>query len=188
MNVTKRPESMIPIKGIVGIFFGFPEGSDANAQMQEIELEKLGPITTYLNENGYIVAIKSNATAGDFSSWVDGSSELLDGVKPSAIIWSAHGGDDGSLQTCDGSSLRPSDLEQIKVSESLRLAVFSSCHTGVHARQWHSALDQRPTIVGWDGLARFGHVVQFYTAGDDTNHQLERLLRTYLLNPALESV
>jgi len=118
---------------------------------------------------------------------VSGRRELTE-ADPVAVIWSAHGSNDGSLQTADGEPLRPSDLARVTVADTLRFALFSSCHTGVHASKWHEALDGRPTIVGWDGLARFGDVVEFYADGDSQGQQLHRIFRTYLLNPALDSV
>ena len=176
------------VRGIVAIFFGFPEGKTTDAEMEKHETEVLRPTIDFLKDGGFGVFMKRRATAEDFAGFVTGQADFLDGHEPTALLWSAHGGADGSLQTADGPHLAPSKVDGLRIDPRLRLVVFSSCHTGVHARRWHRALDERPTVVGYDGIAIFGDVVKFYSDSDARSIQLQRLLRTYLLNPALDPV
>ena len=184
---TQTPPDGVSTIGAIAVFFGFPEGSEQNAAMEETEIGGLVPVVDYLTDSGFEVVTKRRAVAQDFIDWVGGRRNLSE-VDPVAVIWSAHGSNDGSLQTADGEPPRPTDLARVTVADTLRFALFSSCHTGVHAARWHEALDGRPTIVGWDGLAMFSDVVEFYGEGDSQGQQLQRIFRTYLLNPALDSV
>jgi hypothetical protein len=112
---------------------------------------------------------------------VCGRGEGVEGLAPAGMYWSAHGGPDGSIECCDGSSVLPGDLDGAAVSSSLRLVVFGACYVGSKAATWRKALGGRPLVVGWGRPVTIDRAVDFLDPHDDTETDLDDLLRRYLL-------
>jgi hypothetical protein len=104
-----------------------------------------------------------------------------EGLVPAGFYWSAHGSSDGSLQCCDGSQIRPEDVDPASVSPGLRLAILGACYVGAHSRTWRTALGGAPLVVGWGRPVTIERAVDFLTPDDATSADLDDLIRRWLL-------
>ena len=87
----------------------------------------------------------------------------------------------GAIETCDGGTIRPEDIDPATVSPELRLMIFSACYTGSRSTTWRKALGGRPLVVGWGRPVTITRAVDFLTPDPDTDTDLDDLIERYLL-------
>jgi hypothetical protein len=164
--------------------FGFRIHSPRDQEFLEKELKEIDDDVAVLRGAGYTVVVDPQATRKDFIDSVTGLGEGVDKLIPAGVYWSAHGSEDGSVQTCDGGHITPDDLEPAKVQAGLRLMVFASCYVGSRSRTWRKALGDRPMVVGWGRPVTIDRAVEFLQSRADTETDLDDLIRRYLLTDA----
>ncbi|MCA9638582.1 MAG: hypothetical protein KC420_21280, partial [Myxococcales bacterium] len=112
---------------------------------------------------------------------IKGAAEGAQGLAPAGVFWSAHGYEDGAIETCDTGTIRPEDVDPASVSPALRLVIFSACYTGSRSSTWRKALGGRPLVVGWGRPVTIDRAVEFLTPDPDTDTDLDDLLARYML-------
>ncbi len=172
------------VAGAVCFLFGTePLGDpEASTRLADEVVDQAAPL---LIDAGLTVLRHAHAHHDDLTRFV--ARERDDDLTPVGLVWIGAPGPGASLLTADGRTVTPADLDEIRIADSLRFVLLSSCDTGVEAARWHRALDDGPTIVGWRGITRLA-VPAGYRDGDRAREEYRRILRTYLLNPALEPV
>ena len=161
--------------------FGFKIHSPRDQEFLEKETKEIQDDIEVLRKAGFKVVFDPQATRQDFIDAVTGNGEGVQGLVPAGVYWSAHGGEDGSVETCDGGHIVPEDLEGAKVSPGLRLMVFASCYVGSRSRKWRAALGGGPMVVGWGRPVTIDRAVQFLQSRADTETDLDDLIRRYML-------
>ena len=141
--------------------FGFRIHSPRDQEFLEKELKEIEDDIAVLRDAGYTVVVDPQATRQDLLDAVTGRGEGVEKLVPAGIYWSAHGSEDGSVQTCDGGFVRPDDLEPERVDPGLRLMIFASCYVGSRSRTWRKALGGRPMVVGWGRPVTIDRAVEF---------------------------
>ena len=115
------------VRGIVAIFFGFPEGKTTDAEMEKHETEVLRPTIDFLKDGGFGVFMKRRATLKISPASSPDKPTFWTATNPLRCSGAPMGAD-GSLQTADGPHLAPSEVDGLRIDPRLRLVVFSSCH------------------------------------------------------------
>ncbi len=164
--------------------FGFRIHSPRDQEFLEKELKELDDDIAVLRGAGYTVVVDPQATRQDLLDAVTGRGEGVEQLAPAGVYWSAHGSEDGSVQTCDGGHVAPDDLQPDQVHAGLRLMVFASCYVGSRSRTWRKALGGRPMVVGWGRPVTIDRAVEFLQSRADTETDLDDLIRRYLLTDA----
>ncbi|MEZ4450608.1 MAG: hypothetical protein R3B09_14095 [Nannocystaceae bacterium] len=161
--------------------WGLKRTRDIDQQMLARELEGIVDDIEVLRGAGYTVVVDPQATKEDFVDAIRGEGEGVKGLVPAGILWSAHGYEDGAIETCDGGSIRPADIDGSTVSPGLRLMIFSACYTGSRSSTWRKALGGRPLVVGWGRPVTIDRAVAFLTPDPNTDTDLDDLIARYLL-------
>jgi hypothetical protein len=165
----------------VFMIFGLKMHAPLDQSFLERMREHITDDVETLQRAGYTVVVDEQGTHQDFLDAVYGQGEGAQGRPPAAILWTAHGLDDGSVETCDGGIVRPDDLDASKVSPDLKLVIFASCYVGSRSRTWRKALGGKPLVVGWGRPVTVDRAVEFFTPDDETETDLDDLIRRYLL-------
>lgn len=161
--------------------WGLRRTRDIDQQMLARELEGIDDDIEVLRQAGYTVVVDPQATKEDFLEAIRGDAEGVKGLVPAGILWSAHGYEDGAIETCDGGAIRPGDVDTGTVSPGLRLMIFSACYTGSRSSTWRKALGGRPLVVGWGRPVTIDRAVAFLTPDPNTDTDLDDLIARYLL-------
>jgi hypothetical protein len=161
--------------------FGFKIHSERDQAFLIKETEQINDDVELLRQHGYTVVVDPQATRQDFLDAVAGKGAGAEGLVPAGFYWSAHGNDDGSLETCDGGLLRPDHIDAQAVSPGLRLAIFASCYVGCRSRTWRKALGGHPLVVGWGRPVTIDRAVEFLQQREGTETDFDDLVRRYLL-------
>lgn len=161
--------------------FGLKKTRAVDMKMREKELENIDDDVEILRQAGYTVIVDPEATKEDFLAALRGEGERAEGLAPAGILWSAHGYEDGAIETCDGGTIRPEDVDPKSVCPELRVMIFSACYTGSRSTTWRKALGGRPLVVGWGRPVTITRAVDFLTPSDDTDTDLDDLIERYLL-------
>lgn len=135
-----------------------------------------------LRKVGYTCVVDEEAVHDDFTTALYGTGEDTQGLAPAGIFWLAHGHDDGAIECSDGGAVQPADIESEKVHADLKLVVFAACYTGSCSRTWRKALGGRPLVVGWGRPVTIDRAVDFLTPKDESDTDLDDLIRRYLLS------
>ncbi len=125
--------------------------------------------------------VLEEAVHDDFTGAVYGTAEGVEGLVPAGVFWLAHGHDDGAIECSDGGAVQPADIDSDKVHAGLKLVVFAACYTGSCSRTWRAALGGGPLVVGWGRPVTIDRAVDFLTPKDESDTDLDDLLRRYLL-------
>ncbi|MCA9659925.1 MAG: hypothetical protein KC486_16390 [Myxococcales bacterium] len=161
--------------------FGLKKTRAIDQQMLAKELESIDDDIEVLRRAGYTVVVDPQGTKEDFLEALRGEGEGAKGLAPAGILWSAHGYEDGAIETCDGGTIRPEDVDTASVSPELRLMIFSACYTGSRSATWRKALGGRPLVVGWGRPVTITRAVDFLTPDPETDTDLDDLIARYLL-------
>ena len=161
--------------------FGLKKARQIDQDMLARERAEIDDDIEVLRNAGYTVVVDPQATREDFLQTIYGEGEQVPGLIPAGFYWSAHGHDDGAIECCDGSLVRPIDVEAARVSAGLKLVVFGACYTGAFARTWRDALGGRPLVVGWGRPVTIDRAVAFLQTNPDTDTDLDDLIARYML-------
>ncbi len=161
--------------------FGLKKSRSIDMQMRDKELENIDDDIETLRKAGYTVVVDPEGTKEDFLQALRCEGEGAEGLAPAGILWSAHGYEDGAIETCDGGTIRPEDIDSATVSADLRLMIFSACYTGSRSTTWRKALGGKPLVVGWGRPVTITRAVDFLTPDPDTDTDLDDLIERYLL-------
>jgi hypothetical protein len=161
--------------------FGFRSAAAADRRMLDMELTHIDDDVEALCRAGYTVIVDRQATRRDFFDMLACRAEGAQGLVPAGFYWSAHGFEDGAVQTCDGELIRPEDVGGKDVPEGLRVAIFAACYVGCRSRTWKEALGGGPLVVGWGRPVTIDRAVEFLDPDPDTETDLDDLIRRFLL-------
>ena len=161
--------------------FGFKRASQRDQMMLKRELEQIDDDIETLRKAGYTVVVDPQATREDFVATVSGKGEGAAGLVPAGFYWSAHGNEDGSIETCDGSLVKPDDVVAADLAPGLRLAIFGACYVGARSRTWRKALGGEALVVGWGRPVTIDRAVDFLQPDDETTTDLDDLIKRWLL-------
>jgi hypothetical protein len=161
--------------------FGLKKARSIDQEMLQRERAEIDDDIEVLRDAGYTVIVDPQATREDFLQTVYGEGEQVVGLVPAGFYWSAHGHDDGAIECCDGSLVRPGDVEAARVCSGLKLVVFGACYTGAFARTWRDALGGRPLVVGWGRPVTIDRAVAFLQTNPETDTDLDDLIARYML-------
>lgn len=176
-----------PLKDGIGtgkaffFLFGFKRASQRDQQMLKRELEQIDDDVETLRNAGYTVVLDPQGTREDFIATVKGEAEGAAGLVPAGFYWSAHGNEDGSIECCDGSTIKPADITPDTVSPGLRLAIFGACYVGARSRTWRTALGGKALVVGWGRPVTIDRAVDFLQPDEESTTDLDDLIRRWLL-------
>ncbi|HFE46014.1 MAG TPA: hypothetical protein ENJ18_11080 [Nannocystis exedens] len=161
--------------------FGLKKSRSTDMEMRDRELENIDDDIETLRNAGYTVVVDPEGTKEDFLQALRSEGEGAEGLAPAGILWSAHGYEDGAIETCDGGTIRPEDIDTARVSADLRLMIFSACYTGSRSTTWRKALGGKPLVVGWGRPVTITRAVDFLTPDPETDTDLDDLIERYLL-------
>jgi hypothetical protein len=164
--------------------FGFRTHSEIDQKMLGRELEHLDDDIAALRNAGYTVVVDPQGSRKDFFDALYGQAEGAEGLAPAGIYWSAHGLEDGSIQTCDGSVVKIDEVQPARVPASLRMVVLAACYVGARARSWRRQLGGRPLVVGWGQPVTIERAVEFLQPRADVPTDLDDLLARFILQEA----
>jgi hypothetical protein len=164
--------------------FGFKRAAPRDQEMLKDELAHIDDDIQTLREAGYTVVVDPQATKDEFVELVEGRAVGAEGLVPAGFYWSAHGHADGAVETCDGGTVRPTDLDPAKVHAGLRLAIFGACYVGSRSRTWKAALGGNALVVGWGQPVTIGRAVDFLEHRAETTTDLDDLVARWLLTDA----
>jgi len=162
--------------------FGFRRTHDTDQLMMKRELEHLDDDIEVLRRAGYTVVVDQQGSRKDFFDALYGAPEGAEGLQPAGIYWSAHGLDDGSIQTCDGSVVKIDEVETARVVPSLRMMILAACYVGARAKSWRRRLGGRPLVVGWGQPVTLERAVEFLQPRADVHTDLDDLIARYLVS------
>ncbi|MCB9558290.1 MAG: hypothetical protein H6707_19390 [Deltaproteobacteria bacterium] len=157
--------------------FGLNRYRGRDQEMLKRELAAIQDDIEVLRKAGYTVVIDKQATRATLRQTLAGAQE----APAAGIYWSAHGNPDGSVETSDGKRIRPDDIDPERVRSELRLFIMSACYSAARSRAWRDALGGRALVVGWGRPVTIDRAVDFLTPRDDTDNDLDDLIRRYLL-------
>jgi hypothetical protein len=164
--------------------FGYKRHSPRDQEMLKAELAHIDDDIEVLRKAGYTVVVDPQATRSELLEALAGKAEGAVGLVPAGIYWSAHGGPDGSVETCDGSTVGPADIDPATVAEGLRLMILSACYVGSRSRTWRKAIGGKALVVGWGRPVTLERAVDFLEPDDATSTDLDDLIRRFLLSDA----
>ncbi|WP_127501973.1 hypothetical protein [Actinoplanes solisilvae] len=171
-RVVHAPTGAGPGDGKTFLFlFGYRTASEQDRSMLAAELAHIDDDIAVLREAGYTVVVDQQAIRSDLL-------EAVAAEGTAGFYWSSHGGEDGSLQCCDGDLVSPGDLDPATASPDLRLAVLGACYVGAHAAAWRAALGGRPLVAGWGRPVTLDRAVDFLDADNGLDNLIERWLLT----------
>jgi len=161
--------------------FGYKAAGEQDREMLARELGEIDDDIAVLRAAGYTVVVDPQATREDLLEAVAGKGAGVEGLTPAGFYWSSHGSADGSLQCCDGASVRVEDVDPATVSPGLRLAVLGACYVGAYAPAWRAALGGHPLVAGWGRPVTIDRAVDFLEVGRQADVGLDDLIRQWLL-------
>ncbi|GAA0389347.1 hypothetical protein GCM10009541_35530 [Micromonospora gifhornensis] len=181
-RVVHTPTGTGPGEGKSFLFlFGFKTGSGQDRAMLAEELAQIDDDIETLRAAGYTVVVDTQATGDDLREAVAGKGAGVEDLVPAGIYWSSHGGDDGSLECCDGARISPDGIDPGTVSPGLRLVVLGACYVGAYAPAWRTALGGHPLIAGWGRPVTIERAVQFLDAERKNDIGLDDLIERWLM-------
>jgi hypothetical protein len=149
--------------------------------MLKRELENLDDDILVLRNAGYTVVVDPQGSRKDFLDALYGTPEGAEGLQPAGIYWSAHGLEDGSIQTCDGAVVKIEEVETARVVPSLRMLVLAACYVGARARSWRKRLGGHPLVVGWGQPVTLERAIEFLQNRPDVHTDLDDLIARYMV-------
>ncbi len=162
--------------------FGFKTAAPRDMQFLEMENKHIDDDIETLRKHGYTVVVDQQATRQDFLDMVAGKAEGAVGLVPAGFYWSAHGHEDGAVECCDGSLVKPDHVDPNTVHKGLRLAIFASCYVGSRSRTWRERLGGHPLVVGWGRPVTIDRAVEFLQSREGTETDFDDLIHRYLLS------
>lgn len=164
--------------------FGLKVHSPNDRRLFEMARKHIDDDVEVLREAGFTVVIDEEATHEEMVDAFYGKGEGVDALAPAGVFWLAHGHDDGAVETSDGGVVKPSDVDPEQVHADLKLVVFAACYTGSCSQTWRNALGGKPLVVGWGRPVTIDRAVDFLTEDEETETDLDDLLRRYILGGA----
>lgn len=164
--------------------FGYKTAGEQDRTMLAQELAEIDDDIAVLRGAGYTVVVDQQATREDLLEAVAGAGAGVEGLTPAGFYWSSHGSDDGSLECCDGATVRPEDVDPATVSPGLRLAILGACYVGAYAPTWRTALGGHPLVAGWGLPVTIERAVDFLEEGRESDVGLDDLIKRWLLTDA----
>ena len=161
--------------------FGLKIHSPNDRRLFEMARSHIDDDVEELRKAGFTVVIDEEATHREMLQAFYGEGEGVESLAPVGVFWLAHGHDDGAVETSDGGVVKPGDIEPARVHAALELVIFAACYTGSCSRTWRKALGDKPLVVGWGRPVTIDRAVDFLTADDETETDLDDLLRRYVL-------
>ena len=117
--------------------------------MKSSERNSINNEVKYLQNKGVSVKIIEAGTYEDIKA-------ALEDKEIKMLVTSGHGGKSGFIETADGNTFSPTDLENINVSDSLKTVIFENCYQGGsnkntndNEKKWEEAFDGKVDVVGW---------------------------------------
>jgi len=163
--------------------FGLRRSSASDQRMLHAERAEIDDDILKLRLAGYTVVLNEEASRRDFFNALYGETEGAIGLETAGVYWSAHGFNDGSVQCCEGTKIRPQAVVTDRVQDTLRLVVFAACYTGAYARTWREAFGTRAIVVGWGRVMTITRAVAFLREDPRTQRDFDDLIDRYLLSP-----
>ena len=78
------------------------------------------------------------------------------------IVTSGHGYDAAMIQSSDGKSVSPSDINK---GTELHTVIFENCYQGNYKDEWKEALGPNVDIVSWEGTMTTSETKRFNKSG-----------------------
>ncbi len=169
---------------VFSFLFGLKIHSPNDRQLFAKAREHIDDDVEVLRRAGFTVVVDEEAVREDFLGAVCGNAPDVPGLAPAGVFWLAHGHEDGAVETCEGGKIMPSEVDPSTVHPGLKLMIFAACYTGASSRTWRAALGGRPLVVGWGRPVTIDRAVDFLTADEATENDLDDLIRRYLLGNA----
>ena len=135
----------------LGVYEDNPNGSDVyfiytypedDRGMKEFERSSILDEIKYLQKKGFSVRVIEKGTKEEVL-------KAFSDDKAKIIITSGHGSDNGHICTYDFGKVRPVDVQELEVGESLKTVIFENCYQGDFEKQWESAFGGSIDVVGW---------------------------------------
>jgi len=164
--------------------FGLKIHSPNDRRLFEMARKHIDDDVEVLRKAGFTVVIDEEATHREMVDAFYGKGEGVASLAPAGVFWLAHGHDDGAVETSDGGVVKPEDLDPEQVHADLKLVVFAACYTGSCSQTWRNALGGKALVVGWGRPVTIDRAVEFLTEDEETETDLDDLLRRYILGSA----
>jgi len=162
--------------------FGLKIHSPNDRRLFEMARKHIDDDVEVLRKAGFTVVIDEEMTHREMVDAFYGKGEGVESLAPAGVFMLAHGHDDGAVETSDGGVVKPDDLDPEQVHPDLKLVVFAACYTGSCSQTWRKALGGKPLVVGWGRPVTIDRAVDFLTEDDETETDLDDLLRRYILS------
>lgn len=123
--------------------------------MKNAERKSINEEVAKLRANGLTVKIVEFATKDDIiAAFSDQEAKM--------IVTSGHGYDAAMIQSSDGKSVSPSDINK---GTELHTVIFENCYQGNYKDEWKEALGPNVDIVSWEGTMTTSETKRFNNSG-----------------------
>ena len=122
-------------------FFGYT-GSSGDRSMRDSETADVEDDVLYAAAQGFTVVYDLAGTHADFYAALYDSTCY-------GIYWSGHGYMDGDIETSDGLTLSPSDVDTSRRASGIQYLVFAACGSGIKQAAWQRAMGPQCKFQGW---------------------------------------
>ncbi|MGN0729696.1 hypothetical protein [Treponema sp.] len=145
----------------VYFIYVYKTNSEHDQNMKSSERNSINNEIKYLQEKGISVNVIEAGTLKDIKA-------ALEDKEIKMLVISGHGGKTGFIETADGGTFSPADLENIKVSDTLQIVIFENCYQGGSDRKkndnekkWEEAFGCNVDVVGWKDTTTTGETKRF---------------------------
>lgn len=130
-----------PLNKTLYFFFGYT-GTKKDQGMRDEETGDLEDDVLNAAARGFKVVYDKAGTYADFYAAIYDSDCY-------GVYWSGHGYMNGNIQSSDGKSIRPDDVDKTKVSKRIVYLILAACGSGLGAAKWKAVMGAQCQFEGW---------------------------------------
>jgi RHS repeat-associated protein len=147
--VNNDPVNWVDPWGLENAYFIYTyTNSPKDQKMKKFERNSINDDIKYLEKNGLSVTVIESGTKQDINDALNDPESII-------VVTSGHGYNPEDLvgiQTSNGGSFTPSDIDITKVSNNLQTVIFENCYQGNNKNDWETALGSNINVIGWNGI------------------------------------
>ncbi len=138
-------------------FYGYT-GSKKDQKMRDSETADIEDDVLYAAAAGFKVVYDKAGTREDFFNAIYDST-------CTGIYWSGHGYMNGNVQTSDGRTVRPEDVDTSRRSPNIKYLILAACGSGKGQERWKSVLGEQCEFEGWVEITTTSETRDFTSGG-----------------------
>ena len=122
-------------------FYGYT-GSKKDQKMRDSEVAHVEDDVLYAAATGFKVVYDKAGTREDFFNAIYDSTCV-------GLYWSGHGYMNGNVQSSDGRTIRPEDVDTKRRAPNIKYLILAACGSGTGQERWKSVLGEQCQFEGW---------------------------------------